>query len=100
MTGDRGLQAERTALAWKRTALAMLVNGALLLRAAVDSASSRLAFVALLIVLAALLMFRTGSHRQHSLANLQPRAPHAGLLMLTIAAVWLACGAAVIVIAA
>ena len=99
MKRDPALQPERTALAWKRTALAMLVNGALLVRAAVNSGSSHLALLALLVVLAALSMFRIGAHRQHALASVAPPSPHAGLLVLTVAAVWLTCGAALAVIA-
>lgn len=95
-----GLQPERTALAWKRTALAMLLNGALLVRAAVESGSTHLAVIALLVLLAALWMFGAGFRRQRALANAPaPAPPHAGVLALTVAAVWLACGAAVAVIA-
>lgn len=87
-------------MAWKRTALALLGNGALLVRAALESRATHLAVIAFALVLAAVWMAWAGFRRQRALASaLAPPSPHAGLVALTVAAVWLACGAAVVVIA-
>jgi len=95
MKRDPGLQPERTALAWRRTALAMLVNGGLLVRAAVESHAPALGTVAVLVLLASMLMFAVGAHRRQALVQAAThRAPHAAIVLLLLAAVWLACGAA------
>ena len=46
-TGDSGLQAQRTALAWSRTALAMIVNALLVLRLGVNAADRPVEFLGL-----------------------------------------------------
>jgi uncharacterized membrane protein YidH (DUF202 family) len=97
MKRDPGLQPERTALAWRRTALSLLVNGALLLRPAVEARSPALGTAALLVLLAAATLVVVGEHRRRALASASVhRAPHAGLAALLLAAVWLACGAALL----
>lgn len=94
---DPGLQPERTALAWGRTALAMFVNGALLARAAAQADSPGLWTVAGLVVLASAILFAAGAHRQRTLMlESVPRAPHAAFAFLLVGAVWVACAAAVV----
>lgn len=97
MNRDPGLQPERTALAWRRTALAMLVNGALLVRAAIEARSPAMGTVSVVVVFSALLIFGVGSCRHRTLVQVgAPRSPHAGFLILLVGAAWLACGAAVL----
>lgn len=73
-TGDSGLQAQRTALAWGRTALAMIVNSLLVLRLGVNAADRPVEFLGLgfLAVSAGLLLI--GEHRRRQLAKTPARA--------------------------
>lgn len=95
MTCDPGLQPERTSLAWHRTGLAMLFNGALLVRTTAEAHSPALVTVASLVVIAALLTFAVAWHRDKMLARpASPVAPHTVLVMLLVGSVWIACTAA------
>jgi uncharacterized membrane protein YidH (DUF202 family) len=80
---DPGLQPERTALAWRRTALAMLANGALLVRGSIHTDSRVLFMVSMAIVVASLSTFGIATWRHRELMQHDPpRAPHASLMML------------------
>lgn len=95
---DPGVQPERTALAWHRTALAMLVNGALLVRAAAEARSPLVWAVAVLVVLAALGLFAVGWLRSRAilLAAASSSSPHAVAITTLVGAVWLACAAVIL----
>lgn len=72
---DPGLQPERTALSWTRTAVAMSVNAALGLRAGVTHESTTLVMLSVVLVAIATLMLIYGRHRAHSLATQTPGPP-------------------------
>ena len=99
MNGDPGVQPERTGLAWRRTALSMLLNGALLVRSAVQAQSVALRCVSALVVMGALFMYAVSWYRDRSLMRVaDPRSPHAAVMLTVISTVLLACFAAVITI--
>jgi uncharacterized membrane protein YidH (DUF202 family) len=92
---DPGLQAERTSLAWSRTAVAMAVNALLVLRTALQSGQGALmALGALLLILAAGL-FAASAWRRLALQRMQVHAPPALLMLATTFAVLLGSGAGI-----
>jgi uncharacterized membrane protein YidH (DUF202 family) len=67
---EAGLQAERTALAWTRTSLALLANGALLLLSDLRGFPGRLGLVAVgFAVVLALATYLIGLRRQRTLTR-------------------------------
>jgi uncharacterized membrane protein YidH (DUF202 family) len=68
--GPQGLQAERTALAWSRTSLAVLVNGLLLVLKELSSRTGAMALAAAgLAGIIAVGVYLIGVRRQRSLAR-------------------------------
>lgn len=83
MTMDPGLQPQRTALAWRRTAFAMFVNALLTIRSAANSGSRELFAMAALLAAASAALAFVGWWRQRVLLReAVPRSPSA-LLMLS-----------------
>jgi hypothetical protein len=89
---DPGLQPQRTALAWNRTALATAINALLMLRAGMQTGGRALLAVGVLVGIAAGVMAWTAARRSRQLAR-QASGPSSALMVLTSAVVVLAaCG--------
>jgi uncharacterized membrane protein YidH (DUF202 family) len=69
---DSGLQPERTALAWKRTALSMVICSGLFFKFSLDSSSPVMGFVAGIVMVSAFLIFFASAVRGQQL-NLNNR---------------------------
>lgn len=97
MQRDPGLQPERTALAWRRTSMAMIVNGLLVVRAGADAGSVFLGSIGGLVLAAGGAVAVLGWQRRRSLLEAKsPTAPHARAMQFMLAATLLACVAAVL----
>jgi hypothetical protein len=90
-TGDPGLQPERTALAWTRTALAIAVNALLALRAGLVAGEPALVAVGVLLFAASGAAVAVGTVRRRQLSGDHlVITPPAGALVGTAAATLLA----------
>ncbi len=93
---DAGLQAERTALAWSRTGLAVVANGLLVLRSGWTSGEASLTFVAFaLLVAAGAAILYGGWRRRHLLNGLGTTAPPAIAIAVAAVVTLVACAAGI-----
>ena len=90
---DAGLQAERTALAWSRTAMVMLANALLVLRSGLSSGRYAITTLALLLLVASGAMFVFSAWRRRSLFGEHPPATPALAPALTAIVTLAACAA-------
>jgi hypothetical protein len=91
---DPGLQGERTALSWTRTALAIAVNALLALRTGWAAGEPALAVLGAILLLAAGAAVLYGNRRGRALAGhtaAVPTAPPAAAMGLATLATLLAC---------
>jgi uncharacterized membrane protein YidH (DUF202 family) len=88
---DPGLQPQRTALAWNRTALAMAVNALLVIRGGMQDSDTSLLGLGILVALMAGALVLAGALRRRQLdASHAPRAADGWLMLMTATAVGLA----------
>ena len=93
---DPGLQAERTALAWSRTGLAVFVNALLALRTGWVNDEPPLVGLGLLLLAAACAAGLCGAWRRRRLLSRHARiAPPAIAMQGAAVVTWLACAAAI-----
>lgn len=89
---DAGLQAERTALAWNRTALAILANSLLVLRSGYANDRPAITLLALALFMASGALFAFGLWRRRHLLDGRPDvAPPALAPKLTALVTLAAC---------
>jgi hypothetical protein len=94
---DRGLQAERTVIAWTRTAAAAAANGALLVPRLLRDRADPAAYGVLALGLAlALLAFVVGRRRRRALLGPPPARPAPLRSLVALAAGIALLGAAVV----
>ena len=96
---DPGLQPERTRLAWSRTALAVAVNAALVIRAGVVAPDRALLVLGVVLGVVSTFVIVAGSARRKGLVRNPPEGPSARLMLLTSGATVLAacCAAATLI---
>jgi uncharacterized membrane protein YidH (DUF202 family) len=98
--GDAGLQPERTALAWSRTALALLANALLALRCGLEGHDTLVTLMGLLLLLAAGAGLLCSTWRRRELAQARALgAPPQWMMSSTVAVTWLAALAGVLAVA-
>lgn len=83
---DPGLQPERTALAWNRTALAVAVNAVLVLRAGLVNEAALFIAVGVLLLVAAIAATAYSSIRKRQLVRARDVPPSSSPLALVLAA--------------
>lgn len=89
---DPGLQAERTALSWNRTALSIFVNALLALRAGWTSREAPITAPAFALLIASgAAMFYGAWRRRHLLDGQGPIAPSANVIAATAVVALVAC---------
>lgn len=90
---DAGLQAERTALSWSRTALSIFVNALLALRSGWTTREAPITALAFALLIAAgPAMFYGAWRRQHLLDGRGAIAPSANVIAATAIVAMVACG--------
>ncbi len=98
---DPGLQAERTALAWIRTALAILVNAFLALRTAWSTGHALVSALAIALLFAAAAAAGCGMWRRHVLLGPSTQIAAPSIVMFAACfVVWLTCATALAAIVA
>lgn len=88
---DPGLQPERTVLAWRRTAFALLVNGILLLREAAVRGSPALTITGVVLLVCCVGLSSVGVQRRRALLSRSAMSPSALTMQATTSAAILAC---------
>ena len=91
---DQGLQSERTALAWRRTALAIAVNALLALRSGIAGQGVLILVGTVLLAGAAIVAVYGYSRGKRLVAGQDRQTPSAVVLVSTMLVTWLAAVAA------
>ena len=93
---DPGLQAERTALAWSRTGLAVFVNALLALRSGWADDQPAITVLGLVLLIAAAAAALCGAWRRKRLSSGGKGLAPPALVIVGVAGItWLACVAAI-----
>lgn len=88
---DRGLQAERTALAWNRTGLALAANALLALRAGTVGQRNLTVLLGAALLFAAAVVVVYGARRKTRLTSGDVGSASDLALVLTVVVAWMAC---------